>query len=266
MHQAHFHFHHAQACCRFACQQTTADDHDRFLQVGHFAQCERVTSRSQINYVAKTCPCHGRAYRPAAHRQTCLRKFDGFTIGQHGQAPLDVELRHYSAKACLDLVRVEPALIDLLEFLQIRFLFTQKALRNDPALVRRECFRTDQRDGTAFVVFANAFACTCSTYARTNDEIIAPNHICRRAPEFQRRCADKRNRARDNDLAWSSHSFLPCRTFLRHTAVAMNESTTQLKDTTANPAPLGLLGFGMTTVLLNLHNAGFYELNSMILA
>ena len=45
----------------------------------------------------------------------------------------------------------------------------------------------------------------------------------------------------------------------------MNETTTQIKDTTANPAPLGLLGFGMTTVLLNLHNAGFYELNSMIL-
>ena len=46
----------------------------------------------------------------------------------------------------------------------------------------------------------------------------------------------------------------------------MNESVTQIKDTTANPAPLGLLGFGMTTVLLNLHNAGFYELNSMVLA
>ena len=39
-----------------------------------------------------------------------------------------------------------------------------------------------------------------------------------------------------------------------------------LKDTTANPAPLGLLGFGMTTVLLNIHNAGYYELNTMILA
>ena len=46
----------------------------------------------------------------------------------------------------------------------------------------------------------------------------------------------------------------------------MNESVTQLRDITGNPAPLGLLGFGMTTVLLNLHNAGFYELNSMILA
>src|SRR5216110_1786281 len=46
----------------------------------------------------------------------------------------------------------------------------------------------------------------------------------------------------------------------------MNESITQIKDITANPAPLGLLGFGMTTVLLNLHNAGFYELNSMVLA
>jgi uncharacterized protein len=43
-------------------------------------------------------------------------------------------------------------------------------------------------------------------------------------------------------------------------------TTSEIKDTTANPAPLGLLGFGMTTVLLNLHNAGFYELNSMILA
>ena len=34
----------------------------------------------------------------------------------------------------------------------------------------------------------------------------------------------------------------------------------------ANPAPLGLLGFGMTTVLLNIHNAGFYPLGSMIFA
>jgi hypothetical protein len=34
----------------------------------------------------------------------------------------------------------------------------------------------------------------------------------------------------------------------------------------ANPAPLGLLGFGMTTVLLNLHNFGLFGLDSMILA
>jgi len=41
----------------------------------------------------------------------------------------------------------------------------------------------------------------------------------------------------------------------------MNEKLEKL----ANPAPLGLLGFGMTTVLLNLHNAGGYGLHSMIL-
>lgn len=34
----------------------------------------------------------------------------------------------------------------------------------------------------------------------------------------------------------------------------------------ANPAPLGLMGFGMTTVLLNLHNAGFFPVNIVILA
>jgi succinate-acetate transporter protein len=45
-----------------------------------------------------------------------------------------------------------------------------------------------------------------------------------------------------------------------------DNSSIEIKDTTANPAPLGLLAFGMTTVLLNFHNAGFYELDSMILA
>lgn len=46
-----------------------------------------------------------------------------------------------------------------------------------------------------------------------------------------------------------------------------NEPSSSLKgDSTANPAPLGLMGFGMTTVLLNLHNAGIFELGSMILA
>lgn len=46
----------------------------------------------------------------------------------------------------------------------------------------------------------------------------------------------------------------------------MPESVIIIKDNTANPAPLGLMAFGMTTVLLNLHNAGIFEMNSMILA
>lgn len=32
-----------------------------------------------------------------------------------------------------------------------------------------------------------------------------------------------------------------------------------MSDKLANPAPLGLMGFGMTTVLLNLHNAGLID-------
>jgi len=39
-----------------------------------------------------------------------------------------------------------------------------------------------------------------------------------------------------------------------------------MQENYANPGPLGLMGFGMTTVLLNIHNAGFYPVNSMILA
>ena len=46
----------------------------------------------------------------------------------------------------------------------------------------------------------------------------------------------------------------------------MEQSNITIRDNSANPAPLGLFGFGMTTVLLNLHNAGIFEMNSMILA
>lgn len=35
---------------------------------------------------------------------------------------------------------------------------------------------------------------------------------------------------------------------------------------TANPAPLGLLGFGMTTILLNLHNSGIIPLSIVIVS
>lgn len=44
------------------------------------------------------------------------------------------------------------------------------------------------------------------------------------------------------------------------------EKNVFFSEITANPAPLGLMGFGMTTILLNIHNAGFFPLDSMILA
>ena len=34
----------------------------------------------------------------------------------------------------------------------------------------------------------------------------------------------------------------------------------------ANPAPLGLMGFGMTTILLNLTNIGLFGISSIIVA
>jgi uncharacterized protein len=40
----------------------------------------------------------------------------------------------------------------------------------------------------------------------------------------------------------------------------------RISDTTANPGALGLLAFGMTTVILNLHNAGFFGMGSVVFA
>jgi len=45
-----------------------------------------------------------------------------------------------------------------------------------------------------------------------------------------------------------------------------NRNNLFLNDNTANPAPLGLCAFGMTTILLSLHNSGLTALGSPILA
>jgi uncharacterized protein len=47
--------------------------------------------------------------------------------------------------------------------------------------------------------------------------------------------------------------------------MSTSENILTIKDNTGDAASMGLLGFGMTTVLLNFHNAGLYELNSMIM-
>jgi len=45
-----------------------------------------------------------------------------------------------------------------------------------------------------------------------------------------------------------------------------NRNNLFLMDNTANPAPLGLCAFGLTTILLSLHNAGFTPLGSPVVA
>jgi len=42
------------------------------------------------------------------------------------------------------------------------------------------------------------------------------------------------------------------------------EIITNIVEKTANPAPLGLMAFALTTILLNLHNAGYIPLDAMI--
>jgi len=39
----------------------------------------------------------------------------------------------------------------------------------------------------------------------------------------------------------------------------------KMENNTINPAPLGLIGFGMTTVLLNIHNAGITSLDTTVM-
>jgi GPR1/FUN34/yaaH family len=43
-------------------------------------------------------------------------------------------------------------------------------------------------------------------------------------------------------------------------------ATINVKVPMANPSPLGLLGFGLTTFLLNMHNAGVFGNSAMIMA
>ena len=46
----------------------------------------------------------------------------------------------------------------------------------------------------------------------------------------------------------------------------MHLGPVDVTDKSANPAPLGLMGFGKTTVLLNMVNAGWYPLDTVVLS
>ena len=48
--------------------------------------------------------------------------------------------------------------------------------------------------------------------------------------------------------------------------MATEKTSVSAASPIANPGPLGLLGFGMTTILLNLHNAGIIPLSAVIIA
>src|SRR6266516_6673044 len=149
MHQTDLQFHHSQTRCRLACKQSAAHDHDASLHTCHLFQSERVADSSQVNNVAEIDPGHGWSHRPAAHRQACFVEFNSFAVGKHGQTPLNVELCYHCSEAGLDLMCVEPALVGLLQFFEIRILFTQKALRKYPSFLSRKNFSTDQCYGAA---------------------------------------------------------------------------------------------------------------------
>ena len=56
------------------------------------------------------------------------------------------------------------------------------------------------------------------------------------------------------------HTYIDLETFMKAKAEFA------ISDNTSNPGPLGLFGFGLTTFLLNLHNAGVFPMSSIIFA
>ncbi len=177
MHDADLEFQLPQTGRRFAGQQSAAHDDDRFLQVRHFAQGERVANRSEIDDIAQS---HSRDWRPhgtAAHRQAGLVKFDRLAISEDREPPVDIHLRDHRSQTRLDFVRVVPARIEMRQFLQRRCFVPEKALREHPALIGMVGFRADEGDAAPFVVFPDAFARAPAADAAADDEIVALNHV-----------------------------------------------------------------------------------------
>ena len=104
MHHAHFKFQPPQAGRDFTGQQPAADDHDRFLQVCHLSQGERVANRPQVDHVTEASARYRRPHRTAPHSQARFVEFDAFTVAQDRKTPLDVELSNDGAEARLDFV------------------------------------------------------------------------------------------------------------------------------------------------------------------
>lgn len=63
-----------------------------------------------------------------------------------------------------------------------------------------------------------------------------------------------------HDEAFRHHATIDLETFMKAKAEF------SIRDTSSNPGPLGLFGFGLTTFLLNMHNVGVFPLSSIIYA
>src|SRR5438067_1959302 len=105
--------------------------------------------------------------------------------------------------------------------------------------------------------------CTSRSKRHLAADSSIPNHASRAI-----RAASRRFRAQACSPPYSSASnpSPDGRAELGETIAALAGAMHKRSVARDRRAPLGLLGFGMTTVLLNFHNAGFYELNAMILA
>jgi len=60
---------------------------------------------------------------------------------------------------------------------RLKALFAEKTLREDPALVGRKYFGTDEGDTPALIVTSNSFAGAGSANSTTDYEIVALNHF-----------------------------------------------------------------------------------------
>ena len=114
MHEADLQFHHSQTRCRLTREQPAADDYDGFLQVRHLAQGQRVTNCPQVNHVSEADARHRWPHWAAAHRQARFVEFNAFTVGEHGQTAVDIELGYNRAESRLDFVRLIPVFVRFL--------------------------------------------------------------------------------------------------------------------------------------------------------
>ena len=161
----------------FRGEQSAPDNDEIVFHLDDFVEGEEFAKAAEIENVADVCGGDRRAARARPGGEAGLAKFNGEAIAEDGDVPFVIKLGDESAEAEIDVVLAKPRFIVNAKLLGCGRRFAEEGADEFRTVVGRNRVGTDEENGAFLVVFPDSLANTHPADARTDDKVVATNHL-----------------------------------------------------------------------------------------
>src|SRR5262249_8556624 len=137
----------------------------------------------------------------AAGGEQRFAEFHGLSVAEHGEMPLEIELRDQRIEAEVDVVLLEPGGVVHEHFVHRVIPLAEEGGEKHGALIGPGDLVAHEHDCPFLVVLSNAFARTDPSRAGADDKVVSTNHLAiliTPRPTYQReKCVIERRPGRD---------------------------------------------------------------------